>query len=760
MNKSKPEPEELLQLTGKQLLLSLDPKKGTISIKRKDGKICFSPILFWARYKTEKEKTRFLFSTLLPRSSPQQRKNQASPWGRGTRIIWNLPHSEVNLDWEIVFLPQEDFLCFRLSLENLSPEKILLYELVPFSYRGADEGLEMGGGWTVWKFYTFGYQSWSQAGTFDHRNRQKKPRNFLSKKIAQAPYLWKRNFSHTFHSEWMMEIVETELDLAFLLGFASAQNQLGVVEAEIKYERFRRLEAIADCEGVVLKSGEKIFSDWVLAGFSDAPRRAQKKYFEILGKENLQKESSPQKGWCSWYAFYEKLEQEKIEQNLEIARELKPFIEVFQIDDGYEPAIGDWELKTELGGDLKTLSEQIHEQGLRAGLWLAPFLVSPSSQLYQEHPDWVLRKENGKEVLAMFNPRWKGRIAYALDASHPGFQSWLGELIEYLAKECGFEYLKLDFLYAGALPGKRFNPQLTGAQALRQGLEIIRKSAGKNCYLLACGAPLAPCLGLVDAMRVSQDIDRKWTNPIDWFFGLELAPAFKNCLKNNLARSLSSKRLWTLDPDCLLLKPSQSISEKEIQAELVLFYLLAGQIFLGEDLTQLSEEDKFKLSLVIPVAETPAEPIDLFEREFPQELLWKNKDKSLLALFNWGEKARPCRINLKRYGLKGSYHLFEFFKFEYLGVVEEKAELGWIPPRGVRYFSLTQNNHKPKVVGLDFHLGMGAQGIKIQRRKNNHISLKLNLPGKRKGKIWLALPDKPGRKIIEVEFEDRAVIKV
>jgi len=61
---------------------------------------------------------------------------------------------------------------------------------------------------------------------------------------------------------------------------------------------------------------------------------------------------------------------------------------------------------------------------------------------------------------------------------------------------------------------------------------------------------------------------------------------------------------------------------------------------------------------------------------------------------------------------------------------------------------------------LDFHLGMGAQGIKIQRRKNNHISLKLNLPGKRKGKIWLALPDKPRRKIIEVEFEDKAVIKV
>ena len=132
---------------------------------------------------------------------------------------------------------------------------------------------------------------------------------------------------------------------------------------------------------------------------------------------------------------------------------------------------------------------------------------------------------------------------------------------------------------------------------------------------------------------------------------------------------------------------------------------------------------------------------------------------SLLALFNWSEKAKPCQIRLKRYGLKKSYHLFDFFDGKYLGKIEDKAELGWIPPRGVRYFALAEISNKPQIIGLDFHLGAGTQGAKIQKRANQ-LRLELELAGSRAGKIWLSLPRKPKPTIVEIGFENKTNIKI
>ena len=82
----------------------------------------------------------------------------------------------------------------------------------------------------------------------------------------------------------MAELVEPELDLACLVGFITSKDQASLVEAEVKYERFRRLEALADCEGVELKAGSELPSEWALAMLTDAPRAGQKKYFELWAK--------------------------------------------------------------------------------------------------------------------------------------------------------------------------------------------------------------------------------------------------------------------------------------------------------------------------------------------------------------------------------------------------------------------------------------------------------------------------------------------
>ncbi len=65
-----------------------------------------------------------------------------------------------------------------------------------------------------------------------------------------------------------------------------------------------------------------------------------------------------------------------------------------------------------------------------------------------------------------------------LDVSHPDVQDYVSELIHTAVEDWGFQYLKLDFLYAGVLKGQRHNSAVTRAQALTTVFRQIRDSAG------------------------------------------------------------------------------------------------------------------------------------------------------------------------------------------------------------------------------------------------------------------------------------------
>ena len=65
---------------------------------------------------------------------------------------------------------------------------------------------------------------------------------------------------------------------------------------------------------------------------------------------------------------------------------------------------------------MRFLSNAIHSHGYKAGIWLAPFLLSERSEVYADHPDWVVRDHNDQPINAIYN--W-GTRNYALDTTHP-----------------------------------------------------------------------------------------------------------------------------------------------------------------------------------------------------------------------------------------------------------------------------------------------------------------------------------------------------
>jgi alpha-galactosidase len=229
-------------------------------------------------------------------------------------------------------------------------------------------------------------------------------------------------------------------------------------------------------------------------------------YADQLGQRlGVRCHEHPPRVWCSWYGLYGDIYQDILLDALAGLSGL-PF-DVFQIDDGWQISLGDWQANAKFPNGMAWMAEKIQRAGLTPGLWLAPLAVAPASSIYQQHPDWLLHGIDGRPLSAGHN--W-GDFFYGLDTTHPEVQSWLYDLIE-TARSWGYKYLKLDFLYAGAMPGVRYE-NIPAEQAYRIGLEVIRQAAG-DAYFLACGSPIFPAIGLADALRVGSDVAPYWDNP-------------------------------------------------------------------------------------------------------------------------------------------------------------------------------------------------------------------------------------------------------
>ncbi|AIY88863.1 MULTISPECIES: alpha-galactosidase [unclassified Thermotoga] len=306
------------------------------------------------------------------------------------------------------------------------------------------------------------------------------------------------------------------------------------------------------------------------------------KYAELVGKENGARipEHTPV-GWCSWYHYFLDLTWEETLKNLELAREF-PF-EVFQIDDAYEKDIGDWLVTKKDFPSVDEMAKAIQEKGFVPGIWTAPFSVSETSDVFNTNPDWVV-KENGRPKMAYRN--WNRKI-YALDLSNEKVLGWLFDLFSSLRK-MGYRYFKIDFLFAGAIPGER-KENITPVQAFRRGLEVIRKAVGDDSFILGCGSPLLPAVGYVDGMRIGPDTTPFWGDHIED----NGAPAARWALRNAITRYFMHDRLWLNDPDCLILREEKTeLTPQERELYSYTCGVLDNMIIESDDLSLVKEHGR------------------------------------------------------------------------------------------------------------------------------------------------------------------------
>ncbi|MEI6289965.1 MAG: glycoside hydrolase family 36 protein [Chloroflexota bacterium] len=390
-----------------------------------------------------------------------------------------------------------------------------------FVINGKNVSLEIPG--KVKKYYTHGWQSWSLTAWTDLEPLPRSKPYLLNPMQIDPVYA-----NHPFPNGSWVGAVELEDGKILLLGALGLDSHVQYHNGTLQgwYEN--------NCS----PNEEQLWFTAYGSEFDvfDAYADLLKLHF---GSSNPKKTGNI---WCSWYSFYSSIDEQSLQKVINSMADM-PF-DVIQVDDGWQKAIGEWQANTKFPAGMKALADNIKSTGRQAGLWLAPLLVVPSSKTYRDHPEWLVRDENGKPISAGFN--W-GEQLFALDTTHPQVLEWLEQLMTQVM-DWGFEYVKLDFLYAGALPGIRYQ-NIPREAAYRMGLKVIRKTLGEKIFFLTCGAPVIPSLGLCDGMRIGPDVAGTWEDYRDAVLLYNPAtPSVKNALRTSINRFWLSSLLH-VDPD-------------------------------------------------------------------------------------------------------------------------------------------------------------------------------------------------------------------
>ena len=333
-----------------------------------------------------------------------------------------------------------------------------------------------------------------------------------------------------------------------------------------------------DCAGILVKDGYPVFDLFFAEGSEDEVFDA---WFKELGIQP--KKAAPLTGYSSWYNRYENITEADMLQDLEgCARVLKPG-DLFQIDDGWEPAVGDWlEPDPEkFPHGMKYMVDKIHEKGFKAGLWLAPFAAAKKSAYYMTNREQLCTHE-GELWSAGCN--WGG--FYALDIDDPEAVAYIRETFRCVFDEWGFDLVKLDFLYAAAFFGTE---KETRAGRMIRAMKLLREVCGDK-LILGCGVPVMPAFGLVDYCRISCDVGLDWNDKGIMKYIHRERVSTKQAIGNAVFRRELNGRAYGSDPDVFFLREENirlSSDEKKLLA--VNCALFSTILLCSDDMSKYSD---------------------------------------------------------------------------------------------------------------------------------------------------------------------------
>lgn len=172
-------------------------------------------------------------------------------------------------------------------------------------------------------------------------------------------------------------------------------------------------------------------------------------------------------------------------------------VNLFLLDDGWfgnkyprnndHAGLGDWQVnKTKIPDGIEYLVKKAAEKGLKFGIWIEPEMVNPQSELYHEHPDWILRLPDRSENYF--------RNQLVLDLTNPQVQDFVYKTVDdLLSKNPGLAYIKWDCnrmmtnVYSPYLKDRQSNLYIDYVHGLYSVLKRLRKKYPQLPMMLCSG---------------------------------------------------------------------------------------------------------------------------------------------------------------------------------------------------------------------------------------------------------------------------------
>lgn len=438
------------------------------------------------------------------------------------------------------------------------------------------------------KFFVNGYQSWTTSGEMSAEDiyRGTTPLAGVTKytkdmAITSGDYAFTRyeprpGFFHSFTYTYLRRGDEFEL-----FGSLSERNGYTVFYSDMEKHIF---SVEKDVEGLTISEPYEMFDIVRVVGGYD---EVFDKYFAAMSLP-AKKHIDRLTGYTSWYNYFQKIDENIILRDLKGLSRARESVNIFQIDDGYEPFVGDWldYNGKDFPNGMKTIADAVHREGYLAGIWLAPFNVQRGkSRILKEHPDWLIRNPDGKPQLGCV--AWGG--AYTLDIYNPEVREHLKKVFDTVLDDWGYDMVKLDFLYSQCRTPR---DNKTRGTIMCEAMDFLRECVGDK-LILGCGVPLGPAFGVVDACRISCDVDLSYGGKFynSMSINNEL-PSAQNAINNSMFRRHLNGRAFLNDPDVFFLRDRNLTFTWEQKLLLAKINNLFGRVlFVSDDAGEYSEAE-------------------------------------------------------------------------------------------------------------------------------------------------------------------------
>lgn len=232
---------------------------------------------------------------------------------------------------------------------------------------------------------------------------------------------WRGISSKDFYMASDMFTALTDLDrnCGLVLGFLTQKLQFGCIAVN---RDFDRIAVHISGDGVHAVPGSTLSTDW-LALYTFDRDTIEEPFLQYMAmsrdanrakvqqQRNLLNNSAVPVGWCSWYHFFANISEKDLMNNMQCMQRMKEKnnlraervgFNLFQVDDGYQNAWGDWATVNKATfptQSLYNIVQKVKEENMVGGIWMAPFACDKHSEVAKNHKDWILRRK-GSNVYA------------------------------------------------------------------------------------------------------------------------------------------------------------------------------------------------------------------------------------------------------------------------------------------------------------------------------------------------------------------------